>query len=271
MIINFIDRKADVKEDISIGNRGDANVTTLQFILPRVYEGIDLAPFIPSIEWQKATGAQDELLLDIDESNTDPDTIILVWLLPEELLATAGNGTFSITFISDSGEIKYKTDDITVSVVDTIDVDGTIIPTLPESYRTLLIDVALNKVNITQNVEDIAQNVEDIILKANIEQEAWIKPTMLNGTVTLVANAFRYYKDTVGKVYVTGTIQNSDGSNPCVQLIDGYKSAIAVTYFPIVSVNDNAIERGIMLANGQIYIKVPDDDTVYVNLIFKAE
>ena len=32
MIINFIGRKPDIKDYVEIGNRGDANVTTIQFI-----------------------------------------------------------------------------------------------------------------------------------------------------------------------------------------------------------------------------------------------
>lgn len=119
MIINFIGRKPDIKEDTVIGNQGDINVTTIQFILPKSYDGLDLTSFTPSVEWENSVGDSDAVVLTIIEDTTN---IILEWLLSEDIMATAGKGTLCVTFSSADDTIKYRTNNILIYVKDTIEV-----------------------------------------------------------------------------------------------------------------------------------------------------
>ena len=275
MIITFTDRKPDTESKITIGNRGDANINTIQFVLPKVYDDTDLTLFTASLEWKIFDGSEDIADLAI---TPDADNIILKWVQPKELMTVAGRGIICITLTSTDGSKIFRTDNIPIYVKDTINVDGNVLTDIPASYRVLIDSVELNKVNITKNTNSIIQNTDNISkntssigFKANILQEDWINPTVLNGAKTLTINKLRYYKDTIGKVYVKGTLQNSNGIKPCIQLIDGYKSNIATSYFSIVSVNGNTVEKGIMLENGEIYITVPDGDTVSIDFNFKAK
>ena len=120
MIINFIGRKPDIKEDVLIGNQGDINVTTIQFILPKSYDGLDLTSFTPYIEWEKLAGDSGVIELTIAESTSN---IVIDWLLPETILATAGKGTLCITFTSTDNTVKYKISNIYIYVKDTIEVE----------------------------------------------------------------------------------------------------------------------------------------------------
>lgn len=104
--------------------------------------------------------------------------------------------------------------------------------------------------------------------KASIAQEAFIYATPINKANTLISDPIRYYKNTVGEVMVKGAIENSNGTLPCASLI--YKPTVDI-YFNVTSENNNTIEKARLTENGDIYITIPDDDTVYINLSFRAE
>lgn len=106
--------------------------------------------------------------------------------------------------------------------------------------------------------------------KANSVQENVIYPTLLNNVGTDYSNQLRYYKDTIGEVHVEGSVSNSDGLSSCFQLILGYRSSIATSYFNVTSMADNTINKAKMTSDGNVYITIPDGDTVNVNFSFRA-
>lgn len=107
--------------------------------------------------------------------------------------------------------------------------------------------------------------------KANSVQEDIIYPTLLNNATSDYTNQLRYYKDTIGEVHIKGSISNSDGTIPCFQLISGYRSNIAISYFNVTSLANNTINKAEMASSGNVYIAVPDGDTAYINFTFRAE
>jgi len=122
MVIKFIGRRPDVKTNIVVGNRGDSSITPIYFVMPRMYGEIDLSTLIPKIDWIKATGEQGTHIASIDTTNTDLSLVMVTWLLPYAILATAGKGTFCVSFFTANMVTMYRTDNIYISVNDTIDV-----------------------------------------------------------------------------------------------------------------------------------------------------
>lgn len=243
----------------NIGNRGDADVVTLKFLIDKEQMGIDLTDFDVTVEWLKQMGGQDIESLTSSVDTDDSTKLAIEWLLPAELLATAGRGSLCLEFSSD--DVIFRTDNIPIQVTDTINVGQTILPDLPESYTVLLSDVELLKTEVASNTTNIAQNTSDIALKANSEQEDEFQPAMLNGALSETGDPIRYYKDNFGRVWVRGSVYNSDGTLPCAKLVDGYLSD--ELHFIPVSREGNALEPARIEADGNIYITVPDDDVAY--------
>jgi len=106
--------------------------------------------------------------------------------------------------------------------------------------------------------------------KANSIQENIIYPTLLNNAYSDYTDQLRYYKDTIGEVHIKGSISNSDGTNPCFRLISGYRSETSNSYFNVTSLANNIISKAKMTSDGNVYITIPDGDTVYVNFTFRA-
>jgi len=133
-------------------------------------------------------------------------------------------------------------------------------------------NVVIDNLTSTSPTSALSANQGKVLneLKANIIQESLVYPTLLNGTITTSVDAIRYYKDTIGEIHIKGTIQNSDGTSPCIQLVTGYRTTIATSHFTVTSNNNNTLDKAKLLANGEIYVVVPDSDTVYINLAFRA-
>ena len=76
----------------------------------------------------------------------------------------------------------------------------------------------------------LVKRLSDIeALKANIAQEAWITPTLLNGwTGTL-----QYYKDTIGIVHFKGYLTGGTSGTAALTLPLGYKLLATSGYFPL--------------------------------------
>ena len=157
MTITFTNRISDIKKVINIGNNGEGLVETLDLVLPKTYNSIDLSLLNLTLEWKTSAGYQDVVLL---SGTVVGDTITTSWTLPKQVLAVTGTGNFCISFTSTDETVEFKTNNIPFCVNSVIDVDGTIIPTLPDSYTALLIQVATN-------TDDIATNASDILLKAD--------------------------------------------------------------------------------------------------------
>lgn len=85
--------------------------------------------------------------------------------------------------------------------------------------------------------------------KANIEQEAWITPTLQNSWVNDTATwiPLKYYKDTLGVVWVNGRIINGavSGSSVAFILPEGYRPTAQFAVYD----NSNCI---LVRANGEV-------------------
>lgn len=69
----------------------------------------------------------------------------------------------------------------------------------------------------------IAQNKSAIDTKANITQEAWITPTLINGFSSYSNNTMQYMKDSIGFVHIEGTLTGGTPGLPAFTLPIGYR------------------------------------------------
>jgi len=260
MIIKYTGREPDITGQLLIGNRGDVGSTTLIFQVQKVQQNLDLSLYTPSIEWKKSLGGQDIVMgLESIANSLDLDYIDISWTLSKEIMKLPGRGSICINFLSSDEKIVYRTNNLPIYVKDTINVDETLLPSIPESYRAFMRNVEINAKNIQANSENIL---------ANNTQEGWIYPTLLNNVLSLSANKIRYKKDNTGKTYIIGAIRNSDGTKAGFQLVNGYRMEKDVSYFMATSKNGNTLDPCIIDSDGRVYISVPDDDIAYINLIF---
>lgn len=264
MIVIFKDREPQIDNKLVLGNRGDIKATTITFTLDRVQNDLDLSTFSPSIEWHKSLGGQDIVEgLTSTVDSTDNSLINIEWTLPKEIMETPGSGNICIAFYSE--DKVFRTSNVPIYVKNTINVEETLIPSLPPSYRVFLDTVEANKAQIETNTQAISTNKTNIDKKLDAEQEDWFYPAMLNKALSTTDNRLRYKKDQLGTLHVVGEVYNSDGSMPCFTLVDGYK--MGLMYFRPTSKNGNVLEMARIESNGDVYVTIPDNDIAYINLI----
>lgn len=261
MIVKFKGRDPVITGSLNIGNRGDVKATTLTFKIEKSQEELDLSTYIPSLEWLKSLGGQDIVELTSSTDSSDSDYININWALSKEIMELPGRGNICINFLSNDGDIVFRTSNLPIYVKDTINVDETLIPSIPESYRDFI-------KKVDENSEQIELNTNKIHALENPDKEEWIYPTLLNNALTLSTDPIKYKKDILGQTYIMGTIKNTDGSRACFQLVTGYRIYAEVSYFKTISKNGNILDTGMIDSDGMFYISVPDNDIAYVNLIF---
>jgi len=121
---------------------------------------------------------------------------------------------------------------------------------------TNLDDDALNKIETELATLDgnVATNTASIATKANIAQEAWIAPTLLNGWVNYSPTQMvGYMKDAMGFVHLKGLMKSGTMSSAAFNLPVGYR--------PTQDSQQIVISIG---ALGQIYINVAGNVTATV-------
>jgi len=129
--------------------------------------------------------------------------------------------------------------------------------------------VGYEKNGVMYKLKSVALVNKILTLLSAAEQEDPFYPAPINGAIMVTGDELRYYKDTVGAVHLTGAVRNTDGSQACIAVADGYTPDRDIT-FNLVSSSNNTINHGTIDSDGKIYITVPDGDTAHVNLIYRA-
>ena len=106
--------------------------------------------------------------------------------------------------------------------------------------------------------------------KANIAQEAWITPTLLNGWVAFdEARTPMYMKDQFGFVHIRGMMKSGTVNLVAFALPVGYRPLITRT-FPSVSNDSFGVVR--ILLDGSTLLTAGSNLSAYLDVIsFKAE
>jgi hypothetical protein len=106
--------------------------------------------------------------------------------------------------------------------------------------------------------------------KANVKQEDWITPTLLNGWVAFdTPRTPKYCKDTIGNVKLTGLIKSGTVSTVMFTLPAGYRPSSIITFG--VSSN-NAYGQVFIDSNGSVTCSFGSNTWVSLNgITFRAE
>jgi len=105
--------------------------------------------------------------------------------------------------------------------------------------------------------------------KANMAQEAWITPTLLNSWTQHTAS-FSFFKDNFGIVHFKGRLVPGTTSQPCFTLPVGYRPG-ATRMFPTIDSNGSVKYTGVQ-NNGDVVIWAAPTTYCTMDVIsFKAE
>jgi hypothetical protein len=107
--------------------------------------------------------------------------------------------------------------------------------------------------------------------KANIKQEDWISPTLLNGFITYVSfsSPVKYYKDNFGTVHLKGTISSGTAGLASFVLPVGYRPITTIGYICRSKSGTNG-SVGID-PSGNVYIVAYDTYICLDGITFRAE
>ena len=106
--------------------------------------------------------------------------------------------------------------------------------------------------------QELAKVREQVDTKANITQEAWITPTLLNGGTLDANNPLQYMKDTLGFVHFRGKLTRGTAGQNAFTLPAGYRMKTTVSQL-MVCVNSTST-LGIItfvLGGSQVYLDHP--------------
>lgn len=154
MTITFTGKKPSVNQLIKVGNLGEHNVDTIEFVIEKTYRGIDLSSFTPSIEWARLAGGADFATQVTKVVNEE--TISITWLLDSYFLNTAGKASCRIVLKNESTEETWISDIINMYIAGGLDLTAEIEKNYPENYRELW-----------DNVYQIREDIENGMLKGD--------------------------------------------------------------------------------------------------------
>ncbi len=158
MRIEFIGKSPVTNEIISISNLGEQNVDTLEFVLAKTYEGIELAGFIPSIEWARAAGGAD-FTTDILTS-VEGESLVYSWTLNEEMLSVPGKLSCRLCLQDDANSQVWISNIVNLYVMGGLDITEALIETYPENYRELWDNIAQLRADVEAGMVRGPQGVE---------------------------------------------------------------------------------------------------------------
>ena len=104
--------------------------------------------------------------------------------------------------------------------------------------------------------------------KANVAQEAWITPTLLNGWVNAVGNEIQFYKDNFGIVRMRGSASGGVFATTVFTFPVGYRPARNFGTNTSSGVGYNGYIN--ILTTGAVWFRVGASNNVD-NITFKAE
>ena len=81
--------------------------------------------------------------------------------------------------------------------------------------------MGLGEVLGLSNKSQLASIATNVMSKANIAQEAWITPTLINGWVSTIP--VRYFKDTIGFIHLSGAVNGGSSGTTIFTLPSGYR------------------------------------------------
>lgn len=105
--------------------------------------------------------------------------------------------------------------------------------------------------------------------KANKVQEAWITPTLQNGYTVFNTWAVKYRKDSMGRVFLRGSVQTGATGQACLTLPVGYRPSIQ-RYFSLASASGIA-GRGYVDSNGLVVVTTYTTFASLDSIVFDAE
>ena len=124
----------------------------------------------------------------------------------------------------------------------------------------------------TKAVDDSYATKTALALKANIAQEAWITPTLLNSWVveTSPAGIVGYMKDTLGFVHIKGRIENGTIGQNAFQLPIGYRPNQQLMFVGVDGLNQ--VSRIDIMTTGSVNIATGNNIRISLDgITFKAE
>lgn len=135
MRITFEGKKPKVDGIIKVGNLGEQNVDTIEFVFSKIYNDIDLSTYIPTIEWARLAGGAD--FASTTSTTVEGENIIITWLLDGFFLNTAGKASCRIYMKSETGENIWISDIVNMFISGGLNLSDEVAKSYPENYREL--------------------------------------------------------------------------------------------------------------------------------------
>jgi hypothetical protein len=167
MTITFIGKRPSNNQLVKVGNLGENNVDTIEFVIERTYRGIDLSTFTPTIEWARLAGGAD--FTNQVTKVVNDETISITWLLDNYFLNTAGKASCRIVLKNENTNETWISDIVNMYIAGGLDISAEIEKNYPENYRELW-----------DNVYQIKEDIENGLLKGELllmrisHQNSWL-------------------------------------------------------------------------------------------------
>lgn len=152
--IIFKGRKPELKDILKVGNLGEHNIDSLEFVFDRFYGEFDLIDFIPTVEWARLAGGAD--FAETVEVEYDEETITVSWLLGNYFLNTAGKATCRVVFKKEETGEVWISDIVNLYISKGLDLTEEIEKSYPENYRELW-----------DNIYQVREDIENGLLKGD--------------------------------------------------------------------------------------------------------
>lgn len=199
MIINFEGKKPIVDRLTKAGNLGEQNVDTLEFVLSRTYNSIDLSTYTPSIEWARVAGGAD--FATGVTTTFDTDYITIKWVLDASFLDTAGKAMCKVVLTNALDGSVWISDVVNLYIDKGLDITEEIIKSYPENYRELW-----------DNVLFIRGELATGVLKGDTGETGPQGIQGIQGIQGLIGEAFVYTDFTAEQLALLNKIYNVDVS-----------------------------------------------------------